>query len=318
MDRRKKARPARRVRHALQLRIDGPRVRSGKIAIPDLLILCEHVQAAIGRQAEALIARRQTSPAGPKHPTFDSECLLELVDLASGSTTLTFHQSAAQAPVPTPNLGDDAIAGVIGTINDLSRGESRSADAGVLTSLAAMGRLFMKRGITSIKWTAPAIPGRRKKHIAEFTPGVYRRIARTLKSATTESVVIDGRLEMADFKPSDRRCRIHPTLGPPIACTFGVEHEESVYRLLRQVVRIRGVAMVNSQTGKNESVRIDEIASRDPLPANAGSFFNGPSIEELARVQGVGPITDFSVLAGGWPDDEDVEEFIADTYRNRK
>jgi hypothetical protein len=209
------------------------------------------------------------------------------------------------------------MASVIGTINDLSRRESASADAGVLASLHAMGALLMKRRIASIKWIAPATPGRRKKHIAEFTPRVYRRIAKKLKSATNESVVIDGRLEMADFRPSDRRCRIHPTLGPPIACTFGVEREEDVYRLLRQVVRIRGVAMVNSQTGKRESVRIDEIAPRDLSIGNAGSFFNGPSIEELARMQGIKPITDFSVLAGGWPEDEDVEEFIAETYRNR-
>lgn len=75
--------------------------------------------------------------------------------------------------------------------------------------------------------------------------------------------------------------------------------------------------MVNSQTGKRESVRIDEIATRDSSRMEVGSFFNGPSIEELARMQGVGPITDFSVLVGGWPDDEDVEEFIAETYRSR-
>ena len=47
------------------------------------------------------------------------------------------------------------------------------------------------------------------------------------------------------------------------------------------------------------------------------SFFRGHSIEELARVQGVEPIRDVSVLAGGWPDDEDVEAFLAEIYRLR-
>lgn len=59
--------------------------------------------------------------------------------------------------------------------------------------------------------------------------------------------------------------------------------------------------------------RIDEIVPMDSLLGDAGSFFNGSSIEELARMQGVGPIADSSILAGGWPDDEDVEEFIAET-----
>lgn len=34
------------------------------------------------------------------------------------------------------------------------------------------------------------------------------------------------------------------------------------------------------------------------------------SVQELARIQGVSPLHDLSVLAGGWPDDEDLDQFI--------
>jgi len=40
-------------------------------------------------------------------------------------------------------------------------------------------------------------------------------------------------------------------------------------------------------------------------------FFKGKSIAELTREQGVGPIMDIKVLAGGIPDDEDVDELLA-------
>jgi hypothetical protein len=40
-------------------------------------------------------------------------------------------------------------------------------------------------------------------------------------------------------------------------------------------------------------------------------FFKGKSIAELAREQGVGPVKDISVFAGGIPDDEDVDELLA-------
>jgi hypothetical protein len=46
-------------------------------------------------------------------------------------------------------------------------------------------------------------------------------------------------------------------------------------------------------------------------------FFAGKSLAELAREQGVGPVKDISVFAGGIPDDEDVDEMIAEIYRLR-
>jgi hypothetical protein len=47
-------------------------------------------------------------------------------------------------------------------------------------------------------------------------------------------------------------------------------------------------------------------------------FFKGKSLAELAREQGVGPVRDFSVFAGIIPDDEDVDEMLAEIYRLRE
>jgi len=47
-------------------------------------------------------------------------------------------------------------------------------------------------------------------------------------------------------------------------------------------------------------------------------FFKGKSLAELAREQGVGPVNDISVFAGGIPDDEDVDEMVAEIYRLRE
>lgn len=40
-------------------------------------------------------------------------------------------------------------------------------------------------------------------------------------------------------------------------------------------------------------------------------FYAGKSLTELAREQGVGPIKDIGVFAGGIPDDVDVDELLA-------
>jgi len=41
------------------------------------------------------------------------------------------------------------------------------------------------------------------------------------------------------------------------------------------------------------------------------NFEANPTLDELLEQQGIGPISDVSVFAGGWPDDEPVEEFLA-------
>lgn len=40
-------------------------------------------------------------------------------------------------------------------------------------------------------------------------------------------------------------------------------------------------------------------------------FFGRKSLDDLAREQGVGPVNDISVFAGGIPDDEDVDKLVA-------
>jgi hypothetical protein len=46
-------------------------------------------------------------------------------------------------------------------------------------------------------------------------------------------------------------------------------------------------------------------------PLGDSDFFKGKSISELAREQGVGPVKDIRVFAGVIPDDEDVDEMLA-------
>jgi hypothetical protein len=47
-------------------------------------------------------------------------------------------------------------------------------------------------------------------------------------------------------------------------------------------------------------------------------FFQGKSLSELAREQGVGPVKDISVFAGVIGEDEDVDEMIKELYRLRE
>ena len=301
---------------ALTLKVSGPDIHAGRIPVPDLLVICQQAQSAVNRQAEALEGRQTLRP-GPKLGKVRLECTLELVSLGKGSAVLSFDQTRSQPSFPQMrSLGEEAIAGVGEALRALAKGERKDIDPGVLDSLRSMGELF-GNGVKSIRWIVPARPGRRRIS-ATFNASIQKRVVQKLRPPTIRPIGLDGVLEMADFKPSDHRCRIHPSLGPSINCTFPPQLADELYSILRQAAHIEGDATINAQTGKTESIEITAVKPLDPLTVNAGSFFTGWTFDQLVHMQSVDPLRDPKSLAGGWPDDEDVDDVLAEIYQRRE
>ncbi len=62
----------------------------------------------------------------------------------------------------------------------------------------------------------------------------------------------------------------------------------------------------------------DRQIEEDALIEGAAGFLTPHSFEELAQLQGVKPLENINVLAGGIPDDEDLDEFLDDIYKRRE
>jgi hypothetical protein len=303
-------------KHLLELRVTGPDIHAGGIPIPELLVLCQHVQSAVERQAEALEGRRTLRP-GPTIQKVVAECTLELVSLGRGSAVLGFDPASHDRHLPairTRALA--AINGVVESIDAIAKGKDTNIDPGVLDSLNGLGGLFAKR-VKAVEWSAAALPGKRRLH-ATFNPAVYKKVERRLRPPTTRPVSVDGVLEMADFKPGDYKCRLHPTLGPPVTCTFGPELADQVYSILRQVAHVEGRGTVNAHTDKLESVDLKTVQPLNPLDVNAGSFFTGWTFDQLVQMQSIDPLRDPKALSGGWPEDEEVDEVLNEIYQRRQ
>jgi len=60
-----------------------------------------------------------------------------------------------------------------------------------------------------------------------------------------------------------------------------------------------------------------QLPPDEHLPRDS-DFFEGKSLAVLAREQGVRPVRDIAVFAGVIPDDEDVDEMLAEIYRLRE
>src|ERR1700756_4506656 len=112
---------AKRTKPLFKLRIEGPGVRSGAIAVPDLVRICQAAQDAVNRQAEAMRGGQSLRP-GPKSAVVYQECTLELTGIKKGSTVLPFRLAKPQQHLPIPDMttfGRDVVWEVATAVKSL-------------------------------------------------------------------------------------------------------------------------------------------------------------------------------------------------------
>ena len=302
----------------LSLKVRGPGITSGRISVADLVKICQEAQSAVNRQAEALEGRKTIHP-GPVADQIRHECMLELIAIRKGSTTLDFGLANPQMEFPYAemrNFGSDVVRELADTIRSLGNGNKKSdLDPGVLQSICGLGSVVGAGRITELEWISPK--SGRGKLVGALNQKVRERAAAQLSSPRFQVTQVDGVLDMADFRRKDRKCRIDPAIGASVICTFGPEHENDVHTLLRQPVRAVGSARIQPNSGRIDSLEIQKIEPLPSLSLGEGNFFMTSSIEQLAASQGVKPLRDVSQLSGLLADDE-VDDFIAAIYESRK
>lgn len=307
-----------RTTRILTLRVHGP--RPGRIGVSELNSITAAAQSAINRQAEAMEGRAHTLHPGPPIGKVQAECALELVSLTKGSTCLGFDFAKPQQMLPMIDASGLAAVNEVGhAIRSAGLGRFDDIDAGVLQSLRDLGSVLDGK-IQSLEWIAPAAttPSKKRSRVnAKFGKATQARIAKHLQAPSSRPISKEGVLEMADFKADDFRCRLRLTLEPSVVCTFDASRSNEVQQALRHPVKIEGTATVNSVTGRIDSIRIERLTPLDSLELDAGSFFAHPTFDTLVRQQAIKPVKSVGDLAGALSDDFDVDEFVADIYRER-
>jgi RHH-type rel operon transcriptional repressor/antitoxin RelB len=96
-----------------------------------------------------------------------------------------------------------------------------------------------------------------------------------------------------------------------------LEDLEDVYAAERALDRFR--------KGKERAIPLEEIMKRQREAAGDNhvtgaqtSFFSGKSIAELAKAQQVKPLKSIRALAGGWPEDDELDDVLKEIYRDRE
>jgi hypothetical protein len=247
---------------------------------------------------------------------------LDLIGVVRGSTALLFRKSQPQQPFAFPESEDHGaivvskIVSVIKSLSDPKKKTNGDIDPGVLDNLKRIGDLIGRRSISEVRLDVPRLNGSARIG-AIYDEHVHKKIMNLAKAPREQEMIIEGRLEMADFKETGKVCRLHPPLGQAVQCTFDPEKEDEVYASLRKPVRLIGRASLNPNTGKVEELHINRIELLEDLMVGARDFFIPKTLQHLADTQGIKPLTRMSALEGGWPDDEDIDKFLEDVYLAR-
>src|ERR1019366_9317752 len=305
----------------LTLRVKGPSVRSGRVSIPDLIRICQEAQNSVNRQAEAKEGFKTIHP-GPVKDSIRKGCTLDLFRIGKGSTTLSFVSADPQDGFDFPNqktFACEVISAIAQTIKSLGNGKGATVelDAGVLQGLYAFGGIADGKRITEIDWIAPKI-GAHRRVVGKVNKLVRERVASRMSSPSKQNAQVDGILDMADFKPSEFKCRIDPAIGAAVLCTFEQRDASIIQSLMREPVRVTGEGTFQAYTRRLESLHIKTIERLPSLSLGEGNFSAGTSLTELALSQKTKPIKSIAELSGGFPNDEKIDTFLEEIYKARK
>jgi hypothetical protein len=308
----------------LEVRFSGPAMGPARIPLSTLLQFLSTMRTAIQRTGSAIHGEDRGGKRGTSSAVMASEMELDLVGLTHGSpdAVLQFEGPRAHKTFPEMDGVEEVLeASVVGLNTLLTDSEDgalpRGYNAGVIKAWGEVVPLFGK-GVNQIVITLNLPEG---PVVSTLTKEGAGRLREKLKGPQVQLRTIEGRLQMADFRESAPRCRIHPALGDSIICTFDVEQSSEVLQHLTKWVRVIGEAKEGTGTGKIKSLTIHEIERIEPRGGRAADaaashaqsgFWERHSLQELAAAQGVQPVHDISSLYGTWPgeDDDGFEDLI--------
>ena len=167
----------RKSRPVLQLKLSGPGVPQGRIAVPDLIKICQEAQNVVNKQAEALQGKKTMHP-GPTSATIQKECTLELIGIKKGSTTLVFDLAKPQIPFEFKDeFGAAVVAEVASTIRSLGSRKATAIDPGLLLSVYGLSGIVETGRISGMRWITEQRNGHKRTSSVPITKTVRERAA---------------------------------------------------------------------------------------------------------------------------------------------
>ena len=299
----------------LHVRFEGSAIRDGRILLDDFFLFVSNLNLAIERTINVLLTGTSLRIGRPSR-AFQIASALEVVAIGRGSFDLALDlRRDEQQQLPGFDIGIQAIDRLMAGLKVITPDSPlpEGFDQGVLMALREAGRV-LDRGVDEIHLSTRRRIKYRKVTYAQTTRESIVSSIRRLEQAW---VSVEGRLLMADVKEDSLRCRIHPSSGMPVLCTYDESLVPQIMVNLRRFVKARGEASRDPITSKIRALHVYDLESIEGVVQEAitilppSAFWEAKDFDELATEQAVYPIDDLNKIFGGFPEDADFEAFLA-------
>jgi hypothetical protein len=284
-----------------------------------LATLAKEIQTTLRR-----IAANKDGKTGRYSKEIEQACSLDLVGFEKGSVHLAFELAPMPADTSTlwPDAGRDSLDRFV---DALDAGESGRSDwsAGLSASvLDGFDRITrpLDDGITSIAFNLDSPSARTPRRSVRVTRQFRDRVRVAPPAPTARGVVrVVGVIWEADWK--DHTAELHQPDGRMVRVLFTADRDEEITDARRLKVAITGTVESGSST-QPQAVRLDRLEVLDPspleTPANGTEFWERPTVAQLAERQGVQPMSTIDDLAGDWPEDDNLDDFLSTVRQGRQ
>lgn len=275
-------------------------------------MLAKEIQTTLRR-----MAMNKQGKTGRFAREIETSCSLDFVEFSAGSVHLAFEL----APLPPeearlwPDAGRESLERLVDVLDGGEQGRPGWSDGLTNSVLDGLSRITkpLDNGIESL--TFRLTDGRTRT--AKITRGFRQRIAvPSAQRPVPDEATLEGVIWEADWRK--HTAELHLAGGVVVIVQFDADRDEEITEARKKRVVVTGV--YEPGTTRRISLRRLEIVDTTPLeqPTDGSGFWQELSVEQLAESQSVEPVASPDDLAGDWPVDERLDDFLDAVRRGRQ
>jgi hypothetical protein len=294
----------------LRIALKGDEAELGRVAAGDVARMLLGVERAVARAAGHVIGK-QVKSTGRRGRTIEDTTRFRLVGIEPGSVVGVLELPDERLETDALELDDQSL-GELALQNALQTAAGERTDQ--LDVAEAFVRLADDLGLGSrfseliLEDAALPAPHRRVTLDRASRDRLFQAISAG-PDARQDSLV--GVLVEADFERNTARLRTSSERR--IAVTFESEFADQIQEGLRRQAELSGEVEYDPKTLEARSVKLRRIIEPEQLSVGleASDFWSARPVAELAREQGVGPVTDVEQLRDHEISEEEVDRLLA-------
>lgn len=288
--------------------LEGPAVE-GRVSVDYLATLAKELQTTLRRIAQ----NRRTGP-GRYTKEIEQACRLDLVSFKKSSARLGFELAGEPCDTLFGEIGEEAMKTLIDALDRSHTDQDHWALGLPESVIDGLDRITkpLEDGVTSFGLTTFGRAARSVTLRREFR---NRLRAATVSDESPGAVQVTGVIWEADWK--DHTAELYEPDGNLIRLRFDTDRDEDVTAARKCSVSVRGVGHYSEGRLRRIDLRHIEVLGPPAVEEAPGTFWSRPTVDELAERQAADVIEDIDDLAGDWPADEPLDDFLESLRSSR-